>query len=757
MCTLQHSKSISLAVVLKLLVCLLASESANADSVDIGHVVGNSNSAECKEILQAKKFVLSEFTDWTVQASGKIIAKVTIDNDTTIGNEAVSVIFEKGKDSSRSPAIILKSEELSKYRFNNISEISIRHKSGLDGKIRVVLKDADDKSFFSKSAITTRFKDWVETRRSYSPETIGSFSQLIKPEPIPPYRISHIMFILPGGKPNGQFGVSELTVRGAIEENGSDESIYSNWLYKVCNENADDAENLSIHSKAWGKPVDVGTNVGFEVIVERKKYIDKKEANLSLNIDLERYGSSVIHVSSEPFDIEKTVRSVSKIDYEFHEPGLYAMVARLVTESGRVISKKSKVITVWNPPGNNYFDNEPYFFGMMYPIDRFPETRKDDLKLMRQAGVKIVRFPFRWSDIEIEKNKSQWNSTDKVMSALDANGFTAQPMVFYTPDWASKDLISMMSPKLLHLAYKRPRWIAPTNPLDFAEFLTSAAIRYNNQSVVWEVWNEPTETQHWIGGNADDYLSMLRLSIDSFRLNSIDAPVLSAGIGIISATDQRVSTLLASYNPEIDFGYAIHSYSADRGALQSIEKANTLIENSKHYKDVWLNETGYLVDPRDVASELRRSSALVKTASVARFKGLKNFTWFIFRNFKASAKMVTDNYAIIDSEGSVRPPLSAYAHAVHMLSDTKGVSKLVMPDISSTVNAYVYEKNKNKSKIVVVWLDNEYGEISIAIPKIDGQKVANVVSMFGNELGVYGESDSIQVTHSPIFILYELK
>ncbi|MCU1405184.1 MAG: hypothetical protein JWQ43_1487 [Glaciihabitans sp.] len=103
---------------------------------------------------------------------------------------------------------------------------------------------------------------------------------------------------------------------------------------------------------------------------------------------------------------------------------------------------------------------------------------RDDLALIRDAGVRRVRYPIRWHRIESEEGQFDWSDTDDVMTFFHDHGFT--PIV---------DLLHHTSyPKWLHAGFGDSRF-----PTAYVRYAREFALRYP-WVAEYTLFNEPFST-----------------------------------------------------------------------------------------------------------------------------------------------------------------------------------------------------------------------------------------------------------------------
>ncbi len=705
------------------------------------------NFPSCNTLWNKEFLSFSHYNDWKVEYSGGVNGSLVNNSSLNIESNVLSLIFKTDKNYPKSPQIVISSETISKIKYYNLKATSLIYESQENGKIRIILKDKNGRAFYNRSPLSLTNTLATETKSTYHLDNIiyhGNADDLKQPfVPLPPFTVDHIRVALPQGRiSQGIVKLSQLRLFLQDESSLTKkvQSTYTDWFLKNCNVSNHGELLVDLETPDQFMPIKLGNVVPLKVSTNNSNIITK------LTLSVNRY-SSTDGLSKDITQIQSSAHnSIRTYKHKFDIPGLYSVVVSAFGADQQLLARSAQEVLVWEPVGNLHIDHKPNFFGMMY-LDRFSKTRNQDLQVMASAGVKVIRFPFRWSEIETKRGSVNWTNYDTLMKDLKTNNFIAQPMFFYTPSWASKKLYSVQK---IELAKDREQWIAPKNNEVVSSFIGKAARRYSEQNVVWEFYNEPTERKNWIGGNAQDYVNHLKAINPSIKSNAPSSSIITAGIGVEQAEDQSFAPFLAQKIEGIVDGFSVHSYGGYLSAASSIVSTKALFPQKSSLK-VWLNETGYLVDPKDPLGEMKRSSELVKTAVISRYMDIENFSWFIFRNYSSAANSSYDNYSLVGSDGLLRSPILAYANTVKWLSGTKPVRKVKLYN-----NIIVHEFINNKSQSVLVsWLDDEYTtakfNIHDVVSKVGSVKAYDV---YGGEVSLSREGEVLTQKHSPIFIIY---
>ncbi|MCX5714307.1 MAG: cellulase family glycosylhydrolase [Candidatus Omnitrophica bacterium] len=110
------------------------------------------------------------------------------------------------------------------------------------------------------------------------------------------------------------------------------------------------------------------------------------------------------------------------------------------------------------------------------------EDLEKAVRLMREAGVGIVRMDFLWQDIEPQPGEFHFEKYDFIVDLLRDNDIGILGILDYTSDWASP----------------QGKWNYPAkNDRKFIDYARKVVGRYQDKVKYWEIWNEPDSHTYW--------------------------------------------------------------------------------------------------------------------------------------------------------------------------------------------------------------------------------------------------------------------
>jgi hypothetical protein len=141
------------------------------------------------------------------------------------------------------------------------------------------------------------------------------------------------------------------------------------------------------------------------------------------------------------------------------------------------------------------------------------------LDAIAATNVRWLRVDFDWSVIQAAGPTTfDWSRTDRIVNGARARHLSIIALATYTPPWA----------RPAGTPDKHP----PTNPDDFARFVSAAAQRYSPLGVqTWEIWNEPNVATFWYPRpDPEAYTALLVRASAAIRAVQPDATIISGGL-----------------------------------------------------------------------------------------------------------------------------------------------------------------------------------------------------------------------------------
>ena len=314
-----------------------------------------------------------------------------------------------------------------------------------------------------------------------------------------------------------------------------------------------------------------------------------------------------------------------------------------------------------------------------------PAYRRCELSRQVKAGVRIVRQPFRWSEIEGSKGNYDFATWyDEYVGTVAEHGLSILPVLFDPPTWRS-------SRPARNAAYGT---YPPKSFKAMGRFAAQVARRYGpkgsfwreNRGIpkrpirAWQVWNEPNLPPYWpTGPNAREYTAMLRAVAKALRKVDRKAEIVTGGLpqSGIKGAKPLVGFLKGMYKAGARKHFdtlGLNPYArSKRQLVKRIRSVRRVMNRKKHKRArIWITEMGWAtggpksrfsVSPEKQAKLVRQALRTArKKRKRFRIRGAVYFGW------KDSAPYRGVDFwglhtGLNDVDGNPKPALDAFSRS----------------------------------------------------------------------------------------------
>jgi hypothetical protein len=141
------------------------------------------------------------------------------------------------------------------------------------------------------------------------------------------------------------------------------------------------------------------------------------------------------------------------------------------------------------------------------------------LQMAREMGCRWIVELFPWAYIEPDQGTFDWVHPDTVIQSANTLGLEVIARLDYVPNWVRS-------------ANSTPRLLPESHYVDYANFVSEFARRYQKAIQYFIIWNEPNTSFEWgfRPVSAPSYVELLTLASTSIRKVHPKAQILSAGL-----------------------------------------------------------------------------------------------------------------------------------------------------------------------------------------------------------------------------------
>ena len=204
------------------------------------------------------------------------------------------------------------------------------------------------------------------------------------------------------------------------------------------------------------------------------------------------------------------------------------------------------------------------------------QTRTDELRLMKEAGIAWVRSDFDWSDIQSgPEGPLNFATLDTVISNAEQAGVQVLPILGYNAPFAD--------PAFKHLDL-------------WQNYVRALATHYRARLPVLEVWNEENIEGFWKNPGAEDYLALLKTTYTAAKSADTNLAVAVGGFaGVPTNFIERLYQIGGA--PYFDV-MNVHPYGHPSDPETYLEKQLTglkavMAKYGDAAKPIWITEIGW--------------------------------------------------------------------------------------------------------------------------------------------------------------------
>lgn len=301
-------------------------------------------------------------------------------------------------------------------------------------------------------------------------------------------------------------------------------------------------------------------------------------------------------------------------------------------------------------------------------------TPELDVALDGLAATKVrwLRVDFDWSVIQAGGPSSyDWSRTDRIVEAARARNLSIIALATYTPDWARPPGTPDKNP--------------PTDPDDYARFVSSAAQRYASLGVTtWEIWNEPNVSTFWYPKpDPERYTALLVRASAAIKHVEPGATIISGGLAPAS-DDARGSQIdgrtfltrvYAAGGGRAFDAVGLHPYSfpnlplfpADYNTfLNTPAVYQVMVDHGDAAKRIWGTEVGApTAGGGGAVTDAMQSGILVQAYrqwTAWPFTG--PLIWFAYADSGSDSFDREEHFGLVDAGGRPKPAFAVFVRVV---------------------------------------------------------------------------------------------
>lgn len=373
----------------------------------------------------------------------------------------------------------------------------------------------------------------------------------------------------------------------------------------------------------------------------------------------------------------------------------------------------------------------------------FVRGNTQDLDMMAAAGVKIVRTDFKWGDIEYQKGVYDWSAYDELAANLAKRGMRPYFILDYSN--ALYEQIEILSQNGVPYAafVDSPR--NPASIAGFAAWAKAAALHFQSQNVIWEIWNEPNLSDFWKpSANVTEYTNLAKATCNAIH-GAVPGAAVIGGATSTFPWDFLYSYLSSGALDCVD-AISVHPY---RAALPETVTAEMQYlqwvinqyapATRKNAIPVVSGEWGYSTETYGVPLA-DQANYLVRMQLNNLLNGNPISIWYDWKNDGTNAAYNENNFGMVTSTLQVKP---SYQAMTTMTTQLKGFTLLGRIPVGNDQDYVLLFANAAGKQKAVVWTTGSTHPLTL-LGGLTTSGVVSVVSTVGSitkiNVGILGTS-----------------
>ncbi len=380
------------------------------------------------------------------------------------------------------------------------------------------------------------------------------------------------------------------------------------------------------------------------------------------------------------------------------------------------------------------------------------KTRREELRLLSEAGVKYLRRDFLWHEIEPEKGNFDFSGYERIVNEAKEYGMEFIGLLAYGNIWASQK-----SRDCLNSGMSGCTNYPPDNPQDFANFVFETVSHFKDNVHRWEIWNEPNLGINFFKPFSDPekYAEILMAGYEAVKSDP-NALVSFGGVLMpeYEIEPSGIEFLQDVFNSMPDAGnyfdtFAFHPYMypyppslppeqdsppSQGSIITVIEGLRSELDKLKvNNKPLWITEVGWPVG-KSLSEELQ-AAYLIRSLLLSLTRGVEIYCWYTTWDEDGSLFPEAENYFGLihhfnpDNDPSPQPKKAYYA--LKNLFTLAGNYNVVLDSSRIEGNSFKIELRTVKDTLIVIWEVEQ--EDKIMEFTTEGREL-QIFDLYGNEI-----------------------
>lgn len=373
----------------------------------------------------------------------------------------------------------------------------------------------------------------------------------------------------------------------------------------------------------------------------------------------------------------------------------------------------------------------------------FTGNQPNDIKLLKEAGLRVVRTDITWSRIETKQGEYDFKTTgyDELTNSLVKNDIRPFYILDYSNPLYEKDLSI----------------VTDDGREAFNKYVENVTNRYKGKGVLWEIWNE-SNGEFWKPSPDVEAYSLLVKSVSkTIKRNDpsgiVVAPALAGLDGNSIAWLEEVFKRGAMKDVDV---ISVHPYRGDspETVVNDYQLLRKMIgKYTKKNIPIISGEWGYSTTKGWGGLDLdenKQAEYLVRMFLINQYEGIPISIWYDWKNDGIDPNNAEHHFGMLWVDNTIKPAYQAAKTLTHTLERYHFDKRLEYGQPKD----YIFQfTNKAGQKVMAFWTTEANHNVTISLPLGKGV----LVSMYGEKQTVQWNEKQVtlSLSSSPNYLIIE--
>lgn len=339
----------------------------------------------------------------------------------------------------------------------------------------------------------------------------------------------------------------------------------------------------------------------------------------------------------------------------------------------------------------------------------FVKGREKELDMIAEAGFKVIRMDFIWSDIEKVKGQYDFAAYDELTANLEKRGIRPYYILDYSNSLYENEIETKDNQGNIKKSPISPQ--RAQSVVAFSNWAAASAKHFKGHNIIWEIWNEPNIFFWQPKPDSDQYIKLVKETMSAIRKVDPDSTIVAPAMAGFN-WDFIGKVLADPYIISAIDGISVHPYSqpSPEYVRENYDHLKDMIKKASPKKAMPIisGEWGYTTADKAITPD-EQAKFFAREMLVNAEYNIPISIWYDWQNGNTNPADREENFGLVDFNSIPRPSYTAVQTFTKLLDGYHFVRSL---DKQPGVYVLLFSNDKGDSKIVA-WIHGTPNKISI--------------------------------------------